>query len=76
MILATVVKKRGTKLWDNGLCGDKRNGERRYNRFTKPIDLGPSGLNIMQNTALVKSRMLLLLHLTMENQTRGLEFNF
>ena len=47
MILATVVKKRGTKLWDNGLCGDKRNGERRYNRFTKPIDLGPSGLNIM-----------------------------
>ena len=40
-------EKSGTKLWDNGKYKDKKNGERRYNQFTKPIDFGPSGLNII-----------------------------
>ena len=47
LMLSTVVKRRGTKLWDNGKRGDKKVGERRYNTFSKAIDLGPSGLNIM-----------------------------
>ena len=39
LIVATVLKKRGSKLWERQ--------KRKHRTFTDPVDLGPSGLNLM-----------------------------
>ena len=68
IILASVLKKGGSTLWERGA--------RKHRTFSQPTDLGPSGLNVIPDYRFKEIKAAFSFALTTDLQILGQGFNF